>query len=147
MRSLLLILSVCTLLTVKGQPDAITGIWLTDKAQSQLRFERNKNGKYDAHLVWIEPEGRNKKDVKNPDPALRGRPLKGIVIISDLCFDAQTNEWTGGLAYDPETGNRYDCFCRLSKDKNTLYLKGFLFGMRWIGRTTEWRREKNIRPE
>jgi uncharacterized protein (DUF2147 family) len=45
------------------------------------------------------------KDVKNKDPALRDRPVKGLTVISD--FKGGPSEWKDGHAYDPDDGGTY----------------------------------------
>ncbi len=45
------------------------------------------------------------KDSKNPDPAQRNRPLKGLLILSG--FTASGNAWTGGSIYKADDGKTY----------------------------------------
>ncbi|MFM6998123.1 MAG: DUF2147 domain-containing protein, partial [Bacteroidota bacterium] len=43
--------------------------------------------------------------------------------------------------YDTKSGNSYDCYARLNED-GSLYFKGYMMGMRFVGRSTTWTRVK-----
>ena len=47
----------------------------------------------------------NLKDVNNSNAALRGRPLRGLQILSG--FSVSGNYWTGGKIYNAEDGKTY----------------------------------------
>jgi uncharacterized protein (DUF2147 family) len=86
------------------------------------------------------PDGTSpKKDNENPDAKLRSRVIQGTTILNGLKYDAEDKEWAGGTIYDTKSGNTYDCYAYLQKD-GTLYFKGYLLGMRFIGRSTTWTR-------
>ncbi|MBI5941856.1 MAG: DUF2147 domain-containing protein, partial [Caulobacterales bacterium] len=57
------------------------------------------------------------KDEANKDPALRGRPLKGLVLMKD--FAGGPARWTGGAIYRPQDGGTYQGTLDLV-DGNTL---------------------------
>ena len=44
-------------------------------------------------------------DVKNKNPALRSRPLKGLLVMQG--FQAAGEGWVGGALYDPRSGLTY----------------------------------------
>jgi uncharacterized protein (DUF2147 family) len=44
-------------------------------------------------------------DVKNKNPALRTRPLKGLLVMQG--FQAAGDGWVGGSLYDPKSGLTY----------------------------------------
>jgi uncharacterized protein (DUF2147 family) len=139
----------CVLLfsgTFYGQAHKITGIWLTKDGRSQINIYK-KNNKYYGKIAWIrKKEDRNKKDTKNPDPALRNRKILGLEIIKGFTYDRDEKEWSGGKVYDPESGKFYNAFMWFEDaDYNTLYLKGYVMGMRWLGRIEEWTREQELR--
>ncbi|MBW6480455.1 MAG: DUF2147 domain-containing protein [Bacteroidales bacterium] len=131
-----------------SQADRVVGIWLTEKKTSQVEIYKNSAGKYEGKLVWLdEPldeNGRPKTDKDNPEPSLRSRPLKGIKLLKDFDWDAKAKEWKNGTIYDPENGKTYDAYMWLD-DNNTLKIKGFVMGMRFMGRSTAWTRERNVR--
>jgi uncharacterized protein (DUF2147 family) len=61
------------------------------------------------------------KDIKNKDPALRDRPLKGLTVMSD--FKGGPMEWKDGRAYDPADGGTYRGSMKLV-DPDTIRLTG-----------------------
>src|SRR3546814_739343 len=93
------------LLTAAAPPD-VTGHWVTEDGTGLIAISRCGNsvcGKVAKALV-IKP-GHPKTDVKNPDPALRKRPVIGMTILSG--FKAEDGEWKNGRIYDPESGKTY----------------------------------------
>jgi uncharacterized protein (DUF2147 family) len=65
----------------------------------------------------------------------------GTTILTGLKWDADDKEWAGGQIYDTKSGNSYDCYARLNAD-GSLYFKGYMMGMRFVGRSTTWTRVK-----
>lgn len=85
-----------------------------------------------------DPPGADPRyDVLNPDPALRGRPLKGLTILSGFTYD-EDGRWVGGRVYDPNSGKTYKGTIR-QVDANTLELRGYI-GISLFGRTETWKR-------
>jgi uncharacterized protein (DUF2147 family) len=121
----------------------IAGIWWNDKKTSKIEV-KEENGKFIGTVIYINPEkyvnGEPEKDSKNPDVKLRSRSRLGLQILSGLKFNASDNEWQGGSIYDPDNGKTYDCFAWIEKDPNVLYLKGYVAGIKWLGRSTTWTR-------
>lgn len=50
-----------------------------------------------------DPVGHPTRDEKNPDKALRARPLVGLTVVRDMKPDGP-GRWSGGRVYDPKTG-------------------------------------------
>ena len=124
------------------EADAITGIWWNDIKTSKIKVEK-KDGKYIGTIVYIVPEkyvnGAPGKDEFNPDANLRSRSILNLQILSGLVYDAGDKEWAGGMIYDPKSGKTYECFAWL-EGKDTLQLKGFVAGIRMLGRKSAWTR-------
>jgi len=100
-----------------------------------------QDGKYVGTIVGsTDPNRTKRKDVNNPDPKLRTRTLKGVMILGDLSYQGE-NEWDGGWIYDPNNGEMYQCKMTL-EDKNTLAIRGFI-GFSLFGRTEIWKRKTN----
>lgn len=122
--------------------DKILGIWWNEEKTSKIEISQ-KEGKYIGTIVYMIPEkyenGEPPKDDKNPDPKLRDRSLVGLQILSGFRYDADDKEWVDGRIYDPKSGKTYDCYAWLESD-DVLKLKGFVAGMRWLGRSSEWYR-------
>lgn len=122
--------------------DDITGIWWNDIKSSKIKIEK-KDGKYYGTIVYIIPEkyvnGAPEKDDKNPDVNLRSRSRLNLQILSGLVYNASDKEWANGSVYDPKNGKTYDCYVWL-EGKDTLQLKGFVAGIRMLGRKSAWTR-------
>ena len=64
-----------------------------------------------GRILWLQsphdPEGKPKRDKKNPDSALRQRELCGMNVIWNL-RPTGANRWDGGTFYNPDSGRTYD---------------------------------------
>ncbi|MEY3942271.1 MAG: DUF2147 domain-containing protein [Schleiferiaceae bacterium] len=125
--------------------DAILGTWWNAEKDGQVEIYK-AGTEYRGRIVHVKFNTNDdgsapKKDELNPNPKLRSRVLQGLTILTGLTYDADANEWIGGQIYDTKSGNTYDCYARLNPD-GTLYFKGYLMGMRFIGRSTTWTRVK-----
>lgn len=80
---------------------------------------------------------RPDRDEKNPDPALRDRPLTGLDLFAGFSY-AGEGRWTGGTIYDPNSGKTYRCIITWV-DENTLKVRGYI-GVPMLGRTETWTR-------
>lgn len=122
--------------------DKILGVWWNDEKTTKIEVEK-KDGKYIGTIVYMIPEkyenGQPPKDDENPDEALRNRSLVGLQILNGFEYDAKKEEWKNGTIYDPKSGNTYDCYAWLEGD-DLLKLKGFVAGIRLLGRSSEWYR-------
>ncbi len=136
------ILGLYTLAGIAQEADRITGIWWNDEKTTKIKVEK-KDGKYIGTIVYMIPEkyenGQPPKDDKNPDESLQSRSLIGLQILENFDYDANKKEWKNGKIYDPKSGNTYDCYGWLESD-DLLKLKGFVAGIRWLGRSSEWYR-------
>jgi uncharacterized protein (DUF2147 family) len=131
-----------------AQADGITGFWLTQDGDSQVEIYRIPGNKFSGKIVWLkEPlndEGKPKVDDKNPDTSLRNRRTLGLELLNDFTYNSAEKEWEKGTIYDPKSGKTYDCYMWLDGN-NTLKLKGFVMGMRFLGREATWTRERELR--
>lgn len=122
--------------------DDITGIWWNEAKTSKIKVEK-RDGKYIGTVVYIIPEryvnGAPGKDEKNPDTSLRSRSILNLQILSGLVFNEAEKEWANGTIYDPGTGKTYECYVWL-EGKDVLQLKGFVAGIRMLGRKSSWTR-------
>jgi uncharacterized protein (DUF2147 family) len=145
MKKLLLILLLGLWLTNAAAQKAtdITGIWWNDEKTSKIEVVE-ENGEFSGTIVYMVPEkyknGQPPKDEKNPDPALRSRSVLGLQILNGLKFNVKDKEWQDGHIYDPKSGKTYDCFGWFENDTDNLFLKGYVVGIKWLGKSTEWTR-------
>lgn len=139
---ILFLLGIYAMSSLAQDSDKITGVWWNDEKTSKIEVEK-KDGKYIGTIVYMIPDkyenGEPPKDDKNPDPELRNRSLVGLQILDGFIYDAKNKEWEKGTIYDPKSGKTYDCYAWLESD-DLLKLKGFVAGMRWLGRSSEWYR-------
>ena len=135
-------LLIYTLTTIAQEADKILGVWWNEEKTSKIEIEK-EDGKYIGTIVYVIPEnyenGEPPKDDENPDESLRDRSILGLQILEGFEYDAKDEEWEDGTIYDPKSGNTYDCYAWLESN-DLLKLKGFVGGIRWLGRSSEWYR-------
>ncbi len=121
--------------------DTVLGTWLTTKGESKIQIYKNNN-KYFGKIIWLknpnDEHGKPKVDKENPDESLRSRKLLGLEIMKDFVYDGNYT-WVDGDIYDPKSGNTYSCKMNLSKDYQTLEVRGYI-GISLFGRTETWKR-------
>ncbi len=131
-----------------AQADRVTGYWLSEEGNAQIEIYRVSGNQYNGRIVWLEEpledDGTPKVDSENPDRALRNRPILGLEILTGFTHNPSRQEWEKGRIYDPDNGRTYDCYMALD-GHNTLKIRGFVLGMRWLGRSTEWSRDRSLR--
>jgi len=139
---ILFLLSTYAIAGIAQEADKIAGIWWNDEKTTKIKVEK-KDGKYIGTIVYLIPEkyenGQPPKDDNNPDKTLQSRSLIGLQILSDLVYDAKDKEWEKGSIYDPKSGKTYDCYVWL-ENNDLMKLKGFVAGIRMLGRSSEWYR-------
>ena len=111
--------------------DRILGVYkaVKDGAVSKVRISKIGDNAYKAQVFWLEketnPDGSIRRDIKNPDPAKRNTPSDQIVLIENVSYVAEDNEWKNGKIYDPTKGDVYRVVINFQDDK-TLRVRGFL---------------------
>lgn len=140
---ILLVLVLSTSL-IYGQADKVVGIWLTAEKGSQVRIFKATDGKYYGKVEWIEEEP-DKLDVNNPDENLRTKKVWGLMILKGFHYSEAKKRWEGGTVYDPDNGKTYDAFMWFDGDFTNLHMKGYVLGMKFVGRETLWTRENELR--
>jgi len=136
---IVLFLALYAFASVAQKAEDIEGIWWNDEKTTKIKVEK-KDGKFIGTIVYMIPEkyidGKPPVDDKNPDPRFHKRSLIGLQILNGFVYNSSKKEWADGKIYDPKSGKTYDCFARL--DGDVLKLKGFVAGIRWLGRESEW---------
>lgn len=71
-----------------------------------------------GRIVWLrdarDDAGRPKRDEKNPDAALRDRPLCGLMVLEGLLpVPDEPGKWDAGSFYDPRNGRGYGLLATL----------------------------------
>ncbi len=136
---------VLTPIVLSAQADRILGTWITENGTSNVEIYKHSDGKYYGKIIWLkEPNenGRPRLDKENPDPKLAKRKLMGLPLLKNFSYNSSKHQYTDGKIYDPNNGKTYDCFAWFEgKNNNTLYLKGYVAGIKALGRKTTWRRK------
>lgn len=112
---------------------AIVGEWWTQGKDARVEFSRARDGTY---LGVLRHGGRARRDVHNPDPARRNRPLVGSVLMWNLRHE--DGEYVDGFVYNPEDGNTYRVKAWLTSARE-LRVRGFV-GISLFGQTHTWSR-------
>lgn len=142
---LLLAAAFCSPARAESWGEGIAGLYLTVDGGAQVSVSREPDGTYMGRIVWLKAD-KSRLDKNNPDPARRGAPVLGLVILRGFRANEETRRWEGGTIYDPKNGKTYDGFIRRDPDRSgTLLLKGYVFGITWLGRSTTWTVERKLR--
>lgn len=121
------------------QPEQVLGRWLTENKRGVIELYRCADAVC-GKLVWmIEPmrHGAPAVDDKNPDVALRQRPLCGLTLFGGF-RKTEPQRWTDGWAYDPDSGKTYHATMFL-ESAGVLKLRGYV-GIPLFGETQTWSR-------
>jgi uncharacterized protein (DUF2147 family) len=118
----------------------ITGTWLNTDKDGHIKIF-SSYGKFYGQIVWMKiPDdsltGKPQLDIHNKDPKMKSRPVMNMIILNDLVFDEENQEWKGGTIYNPKTGTSYDIYCTM-KEKGILEMH-FYLGIRSIGKLYYW---------
>jgi uncharacterized protein (DUF2147 family) len=139
--SILILLFTISLSSGKAQESNVIGIWMNQEGTSHIRIFKATDGKYYGKITWLRDDPK-KLDINNPDVSKRTVPLMDLIILKAFKYIAEDKQWADGSIYDPKNGKTYDCFMWFEDDKDILFIKGFVLGMRFIGRETKWKRVK-----
>ena len=118
------------------------GLWYAEGGAAEVEIRPCPDGLCGRVVLLRSPisdNGCELHDDKNPDPAARGKPIIGLVVLHGLKqLDGEGRQWAGATIYDPVSGRTYWCNARLDGD-DRLFLRGF-WGIQLLGRTTTWTR-------
>lgn len=117
-----------------AQSDSVLGNW-RDPTGSTIQIYRCDK-LVCARVVGLRKDAPSRVDGKNPNPALRSRPLCGLEIGTNFRV-ATPGRAEDGRLYDPQSGYTYSGSMTL--DGNKLKLRGYI-GLSIFGRTEVWTR-------
>jgi len=117
------------------QQSRILGNWLTETKDGIIQISAVAGGTYEGRIIGGNHPGR--LDEKNPDPALRSKPLRGTIILRGLHYDGG-GKWSGGAIYEPDSGRTYKCLVELLS-ADSLKMRGFI-GFSLLGKSQTWTR-------
>jgi uncharacterized protein (DUF2147 family) len=114
-----------------------TGLWLTQNQRSAIRIDRCGES-ICGKVAWIIKDGMQ-TDSKNPDAALRARPMCGVPILWGFKHNPKNAKvWEDGKIYKADDGDTYKATVSVV-DANTLNLRGYM-GLPLFGKTQHWKR-------
>ncbi|NPA46008.1 MAG: DUF2147 domain-containing protein [Chlorobi bacterium] len=122
--------------------DQIVGRWKTiddetGKAKSIIEIYK-KDGKYYGRIVQLLTEENKDGVCRTCEGKYKNKNIIGLVILKDLEYDADDEEWTGGTIMDPKNAKEYSVYLALV-EPNKLKVRGYI-GFSLIGRTQYWYR-------
>lgn len=123
----------------------LSGKWATQGFGSIVEFRpcADIRAAMCGRILWLwEPNdasGRPRPDARNPDRALRSRPLVGVELVRGL-RETAPGVWTGGALYNPDDGRTYTGTVRLRH--GVAELRGCAVGL--LCQTQIWRRPADI---
>lgn len=104
----------CAMAFTLGTPAALadgeaSGVWRAKNGKVTIRLSNCGGQKLCGRIVGLsKPRGKDgklKRDKKNPNAALRNRPIVGVTILSGLKPEG-ANAWSGSI-YNPDDGSTY----------------------------------------
>lgn len=123
--------------SINGNPDAVVGTWLVGEKDAKVEIFKCGN-KYCGKIIWT---SEKRTDKFNPDTKLRTRDVVGVQLMNNFAYDSKNNEWSGGSLYNTRDGKTYSGYMQLNAN-GTLFLKGYVLGIRWLGKSDTWTRVK-----
>ena len=131
--ALICIAVISTLLIVMSMTPAVAqlrekalGVWAEEDGEAHIEITPCQD-KLCGHIVWlkkpIDNNGRPQMDLNNPNPALRARPILGLLIIAGLQPN-DDNSYLEGQVYNSEDGKIYDVY--LTPKGDTMEVEGCL---------------------
>ncbi len=103
---------------------SVYGLWYPPGKDSKINIADCGDGTPCGTIVWIKTESGNSDtvlDSNNPDPALRDRPMVGLIMVKG--FKESKKGWKKGRIYDPGSGKSYRSVMH-AMDDGTLKVKG-----------------------
>jgi uncharacterized protein (DUF2147 family) len=119
--------------------DTVVGRWRTEGGKGEVEIFADPVGSttYSGRIASGREGPDAPKDEHNPDPALRSRPLLGLIFMTGFRHQGE-GRYSGGRIYDPNSGRTYSGKLRL-KSPDELVLRGYL-GISLLGGSQTWTR-------
>ncbi|MCH9808109.1 MAG: DUF2147 domain-containing protein [Alphaproteobacteria bacterium] len=122
------------------------GLWYDDTGRGAVEISPCGN-QLCGHIVWLAnpnaSSGKPLRDIYNPEPRMRNRPICGIQVLGNLKPQSD-GTWGQGWVYDPKVGKSYNVELQL-KNKNNLTVYGYA-GVKLFGKSIPWTRAPSDLP-
>jgi uncharacterized protein (DUF2147 family) len=140
MKALLMAAGIC--LSLFAQAQEVVGKWKTiddntGKAKSIVEIYKQGDKYYGKVLELFRGPGEDQNPICeecDEDDARYKKPVKGMVILQDMEYDAKDKTLEDGKILDPENGETYDCKMWVGEDGN-LNVRGYVA---FFYRTQQW---------
>jgi uncharacterized protein (DUF2147 family) len=117
----------------------VLGVWLIESKDAKVELYKTTNGQLEGKLVWLkdthDDHGNPRTDIHNKNKELRTRPILGMTLAFGFEWNADKQQWDNGSVYVPGNGSTY-CGAIKLKEDGTLYLRGYICGLRFLGKTS-----------
>lgn len=133
-----------------AEPSSVMGVWLSASGVAHIELapcaDPARGPVCSTIVKLIDPKAADGRivppetvtDVRNADPALRGRKTLGTVMVYDMKRTSEPTAFEGGTIYNGENGKTYNANLRLEPD-GRLRLRGYV-GTPMFGETQYWTR-------
>ena len=119
--------------------DPAFGLWRTENGKAVVEIGPC-GASACGRIVWLRDpmgeDGAPLRDRRNPDAALRDRPVCGMALIEGFARDGE-GVWEGGSIYSAENGKTYTA--NMKVEDGALRLRGYV-GVPLFGETQVWGR-------
>lgn len=128
----------------------ILGKWISTKYKdgNQIIIEviEKEDGKFYGKMIdqtvpfYQEGEfqGKEKMDLKNPDPSLKHRKLVGVEMLKSIAYQEEKDRYDGGTVYTPGMGKTL--YASVQVEKDSMKMKGSFDKAGILGKTQLWHR-------
>jgi uncharacterized protein (DUF2147 family) len=139
-RCLLILFALFAATPAIAQSPSPAGVWLHPNQRIQVEIAPCGD-RLCGRLIWFkwpnDAQGLPLVDLKNPDPALRSRPLLGLQILEGLRRTGD-RKWEDGSIYNPDDGTVYRTTMSL-QDDGSMRVRAFVL-LPIFGQTLIWTR-------
>ncbi|MBL7801679.1 MAG: DUF2147 domain-containing protein [Chitinophagales bacterium] len=126
-----------------AQTSITEGLWTNEAQDMRIQFYE-KNNVIFGKLVWVkdslDENGEIRRDIYNENPKLRSRKIIGIDVLTGLKGKRNGTSWNDGNYYYFDGGSDYNAIMYIEND--VLYIKGYWWWFRFLGKTRKWTRYK-----
>lgn len=109
--------------------DDILGTWISVKKNVVIDVYKMSD-QFKAKILWFDDRDdlsrprKTRKDIHNPNKALRYRLIVGMDILEDLSYNPESHRWENGRIYDPRSGRHWSSVVYFN-DENQMEVKGY----------------------
>jgi uncharacterized protein (DUF2147 family) len=133
-------LALLATISVDAQSPTPIGVWLHPNKRIEVEIAPCDD-RLCGTIVWLkspnDAQGRPLVDLRNPDPALRTRPLLGLTVLRGL-RRADDGSWQDGKIYNPDDGGDYSALMSIEAD-GVLHVRAYVVDPN-LGETQIWTR-------